>query len=198
MRIIGLTGGVGCGKSTVANLLKTEYNARILLTDDIAKASYNIGNEGYKKVIALFGENILNCEREIDRVKLSKIVFSDNEKLDSLNKLIHPIVWDEVEKNIAMAKEDKIQFLVIESAILVEAGYKKLCDEIWYIKSNKEERIKRLLESRGYSKEKSESIINNQAKEDEYIKNSDFVLDNNGDITELKNAIDKIINSGKE
>lgn len=198
MRIIGLTGGVGCGKSTVASILKEKYNAKILLTDDLAKASYEKGEKGYIRIKEHFGESILNDSGYIDREKLAKLVFNDEEKLNMLNSLIHPIVWEMVMDEVRIARQKEYQYLVIESAILVEAGYKKVCDEIWFVRSKKDIRIKRLSDTRGYSVEKSESIINNQAKEDVFIKNCDIIIDNDEDITKLECAIDGIINSRKE
>lgn len=196
MKIIGLTGGVGCGKSTVANILMKDYDAKVLFTDDIAKASYAKGEEGYRKIIETFGDDILDETGDIDRAKLGQIVFADEIKLKMLNSLIHPIVWDEVIKSIKELKKSS-GLLVIESAILIEAGYKELCDEIWYVRSDDDVRINRLMQTRGYTKEKCESIINNQGNEKEYISNSDVIINNNSDILQLKNAISKSI-SGKE
>lgn len=198
MRIIGLTGGVGCGKSTVADILKEKYNAKILLTDDLAKASYKKGEKGYIRIKEHFGESVLNCDGYIDREKLATLVFNDEEKLNDLNNLIHPIVWEMVMDEIRMAKEKGYEYLVIESAILVEAGYKKVCDEIWLVRSRKDIRIKRLFDTRGYSVEKSESIISNQAKEDVFIKNCDIIIDNDENIDKLECAIDRIINSRRK
>ena len=130
--------------------------------------------------------------------KKFQIVFSDEIKLKELNGLIHPIVWDEVIKSIKESKALNVPYLVIESAILIEAGYKALCDEIWYVRSDYQVRINRLEETRGYSKEKCENIINNQGKEEDYKKNCDIIIDNSTDIIRLKEAIHKVINSGKE
>ena len=198
MKVIGLTGGVGCGKSTVAGILMKEYNAKVLFTDDIAKASYAKDKEGYKKIVDFFGHDVLDIYGEIDRIRLGQIVFSDETKLKELNSLIHPIVWDEVIKSIKESKEANVSYLVIESAILIEAGYKALCDEIWYVRSDDSVRINRLEQTRGYSREKCQSIISNQGKEEDYKKNCDVIIDNSADIILLNKAIDKIINSGKE
>lgn len=198
MKVIGLTGGVGCGKSTVANILMKEYHAKVLFTDDIAKASYEKGEEGYNKILACFGEGVLDEEGEIDRIKLGQIVFSDEGKLKELNSLIHPIVWEKVTKSIENSKKEDIPYLVIESAILVEAGYKAICDEIWYVRSDDEVRMNRLEQTRGYSKEKSQNIINNQGKEDDYKKDCDVIIDNSTNIIQLNKAVRDIINSGKE
>jgi len=198
MRIIGLTGGVGCGKSTVAAILKEKYNAKILLTDELAKSSYEKGEKGYARIKEYFGESVLTKNGDIDKEELGKIIFNNEEKLNLLNSLIHPIVWEMVMDEILIAKKKDYNYLVIESAILVEAGYKRICDEIWFVRSKESVRIKRLSETRGYSEEKSKSIINNQAKEDVFIKNCDIIIDNDEDIIKLECAIDRIINSRKE
>ena len=198
MRIIGLTGGVGCGKSTVAAILKEKYNAKILLTDELAKSSYEKGEKGYARIKEYFGESVLTKNGDIDKEELGKIIFNNEEKLNLLNSLIHPIVWEMVMDEILIAKKKDYNYLVIESAILVEAGYKRICDEIWFVRSKESVRIKRLSDTRGYSEEKSKSIINNQAKEDVFIKNCDIIIDNDEDIIKLECAIDRIINSRKE
>ena len=198
MRIIGLTGGVGCGKSTVAAILKEKYNAKILLTDELAKSSYEKGEKGYARIKEYFGESVLTKNGDIDKEELGKIIFNNEEKLNLLNSLIHPIVWEMVMDEILIAKKKDYNYLVIESAILVEAGYKRICDEIWFVRSKESVRIKRLSDTRGYSEEKSKSIINNQAKEDVFIKNCDIIIDNDEDIIKLECAIDRIINRRKE
>ncbi len=195
MKVIGITGGVGCGKSTVANILKDRYNALLLLTDDIAKSTYDKGNEGYNRIIKTFGKEVLDEDGTLLRDRLAKLVFEQEEKLKLLNNLIHPIVWDRVVASIEKAKLENKAYVVIESAILVEAGYKKLCDEIWYIFSTEDVRIKRLMDTRGYSKQKCESIMNNQKNMDKYMEDCDIIINNNGDTLELEKEISRAINT---
>lgn len=193
MKVIGLTGGIGCGKSKVAEILKEEYNATILLTDDIAKAQYNKGCEGYIKLCELFGSAILDNQEEIDKSALATIIFNDSKQREKVNGIIHPIVRKIVEEGIDKSRRNNEKYVVVESAILVEAGYRDICDEIWFVKCDVNTRIERLMTTRGYTKEKCESIFANQAKEDEYLRNCDYVINNDSNITKLKEIIADII-----
>ncbi len=184
MKIIGITGGVGSGKSRVLNELKVQYGAYIIEADKLAHELMEPGKVIYEEIVTAFGEDIL-CEEEphvIDRVKLGKIVFSDKKHLEALNKIVHPLVKKSILMLIRQAKEKgDVRLFVIEAALLIEDGYKSICDELWYIWVDKETRIKRLMLQRNYTKEKSVSIMNNQSSDEFYKENCDFIIDNNRD-----------------
>ena len=184
MKIIGITGGVGSGKSRVLNELKVQYGAYIIEADKLAHELMEPGKVIYEEIVTAFGEDIL-CEEEphvIDRVKLGKIVFSDKNHLEALNKIVHPLVKKSILMLIRQAKEKgDVRLFVIEAALLIEDGYKSICDELWYIWVDKETRIKRLMLQRNYTKEKSVSIMNNQSSDEFYKENCDFIIDNNRD-----------------
>ena len=184
MKIIGITGGVGSGKSRVLNELKVQYGAYIIEADKLAHELMEPGKVIYEEIVTAFGEDIL-CEEEphvIDRVKLGKIVFSDKKHLEALNKIVHPLVKKSILMLIRQAKEKgDVRLFVIEAALLIEDEYKSICDELWYIWVDKETRIKRLMLQRNYTKEKSVSIMNNQSSDEFYKENCDFIIDNNRD-----------------
>ena len=184
MEIIGITGGVGSGKSRVLNELKVQYGAYIIEADKLAHELMEPGKVIYEEIVTAFGEDIL-CEEEphvIDRVKLGKIVFSDKKHLEALNKIVHPLVKKSILMLIRQAKEKgDVRLFVIEAALLIEDEYKSICDELWYIWVDKETRIKRLMLQRNYTKEKSVSIMNNQSSDEFYKENCDFIIDNNRD-----------------
>ena len=184
MKIIGITGGVGSGKSRVLNELKVQYGAYIIEADKLAHELMEPGKVIYEEIVTAFGEDIL-CEEEphvIDRVKLGKIVFSDKKHLEALNKIVHPLVKKSILMSIRQAKEKgDVRLFVIEAALLIEDEYKSICDELWYIWVDKETRIKRLMLQRNYTKEKSVSIMNNQSSDEFYKENCDFIIDNNRD-----------------
>lgn len=190
--IIGVTGGVGCGKSTVLEFLYEQYGASIYKADEIGHKIMEKDMPAYKKIVEYFGTEILDKSACIDRKKLGAIAFNDEEKLEFLNSIIHPGVQDYIINGIlAEYTNESHRLFVIEAALLIEAGYKNICTELWYIYADKDERIKRLISSRGYSREKCESIINNQLSEEIFRANSDFVVNNENDFNITKNQIEK-------
>lgn len=188
---IGVTGGVGTGKSTILGIIKKEYNAHIIMADDVAK--YLMDEEdgrAFKAVMDFFGNEILDENGVVDREKLSKIVFSDDEKLEQLNDIVHPLVRQEI-----IAEKDQIlainpnRLVVLEAALLIETGYKEILDELWGVVADKNIRKERLKLQRGYSDEKSESIIAAQISDEEIYKQCDFVINNSNDLDETRKQI---------
>lgn len=181
MKILGITGGVGSGKSRVLYDLEQEYHAYILEADKLAHELMEPGQSIYNKIIDVFGSDILDVDGRIDRQKLGAIVFSDSAKLEILNSISHPLVKDEIKKRISDIKNaGNVKLFIIEAALLIEDGYKEICDEIWYIHVPKEERIKRLMLQRGYTEEKCNNIFDSQSDEDFYISNCDYIIENGG------------------
>lgn len=182
MKIIGLTGGVGSGKSTVAHILEEKYGAYLCIADEIGHKAMKIGEKPYCQIVEFFGKDVLGKDLEIDREKLGRLVFQDNKKLNILNSFIHPYVYEDIGETIRqLRKKGKVPLVVVESAILIEAGYTKICDEIWYVSASKELRKKRLVEDRGYAPEKIQRVMENQLDEEEFCKNSTRILYNDGD-----------------
>lgn len=170
MKIIGITGGVGSGKSTIANLLKEEFNAKLFIADDIAKEFMEKGKESYIKVVEYFGKDILDKDDNINRKLLADIVFSDKEKLQKLNSFTHETVVNYLKLQIEnLKKENTENFIVIETALMKETNVDKMCDEVWYIYTNEDIRRERIKKSRNYTDEKIDNIIRNQ-KSDEYFR----------------------------
>ncbi|WP_286077260.1 dephospho-CoA kinase [Thomasclavelia cocleata] len=174
--VIGVTGGIGSGKSKVLFYVKEKYNAIILFTDDIANEQMLPGNISYKKVVDTFGTEILNSDKKINKDKLGKIVFSDPSKLKQLNNITHQNVIDYVKLKI---NENPNKLIFVESALLLDCELKDLCGKIWYVHADIEIRKERLMKFRGYTEEKIQRVLNNQKEEDFYIKNSDIVIHNN-------------------
>ena len=189
--IIGIVGGVGCGKSTVLTYLKEKYNAYIIEADKVAKEIMEKGNEVYNKVIKEFPES-LDKDDNIDRKKLAEIVFNDAKKLEILNNITHPGTIKEITDRINNSSN---QLVIVESAILIGSGIDKMCDEIWYVYCDLEKRIKRLMDSRGYSEEKTRNVIMNQMAEEEFNRVSDEFIDNSNSEEETHEQIDFIFSS---
>jgi dephospho-CoA kinase len=194
VKTIGITGGIGSGKSLVADIMIKKHKAYLIDTDRIAKEQMMPGGISYRGVVQYFGQDILDGEGVIDKDKLSKIVFSDKEKLLMLNSLTHPNVLHEVQREIAIKKESKaVPYCIIETALMIESGYDFLCDEVWYVHSSQETRRQRLKKHRGYTDEKIDAIFDSQSKEEDFFKNFTCVIYNNGDIDHLEQEIDKLL-----
>lgn len=194
--IIGLTGGVGSGKSTVLEILKEKYNAHILEADKIAYDLMLPGMFSYDEIVKEFGNEIILEDGLIDRKALAGIVFNDKEKLNKLNTIVHPQVKKEIERQIKEIQEkDKDAIIVLEAALLIEAGYKDICDMFWCVYTKYPIREERLINSRGYTKEKIKEIVNNQLSEEEFAKESQYLIDNSKSFNDTLKQIEKIINT---
>ncbi|MBP5659837.1 MAG: dephospho-CoA kinase, partial [Lachnospiraceae bacterium] len=182
MKVIGITGGVGSGKSLILNYIKDHYNCEIIMADDLAKDLCKKGELCYKPLVKLLGKDVLGTDEEIDRSVMAQKIFSDDSLRTGVNNIIHPGVKKFILKRIAYLRRKKTKdFLFIEAALLIEDGYKDIVDELWYIYTDKAVRRERLKKSRGYSDEKIDSIMASQLSEEEFRLNSDFEIDNSGD-----------------
>ncbi len=192
--VIGITGGVGCGKSTVLDVLNKKYNAHIIDADKVAHRLMEPFGQAYEKVRDYFGDEVISDDGCIDRKKLGQIVFNNKEKLEKLNGIVHPLVKEAIKKEIkAISSSDKNKLIAVEAALFIEAGYTDICDELWYIYTDKNIRIERLMNSRGYSVEKAESIIANQLSDEKFRKNCQIVIDNSKDTDYTETQIAEVI-----
>ena len=188
-RIIGITGGVGAGKSSVLEILKTKYGAKILLADLVAHELMEPGSEGLKRVVDALGNGFLKGDGSVDRKALADLLFRDPQALKQVNSIIHPMVWEYMKSS---ARESEQSLIVIEAAVF-DTAPAGLFDEIWYVYTSEENRIRRLMESRGYTREKCESIIKRQDPEAAYRKMADHVIDNNKTAKETEQQIKEIL-----
>lgn len=180
MLVLGITGGIGSGKSRVLYEIGDNYNSYICETDRLAHKLMN-EKKLKKSLCEAFGTEILNTEEDsIDRSKLGSIVFNDERKLEQLNMLVHPAVKEYILRDIEEKKE-KYDIYVIEAALLIQDGYDRICDEIWYVWASRETRIKRLMEYRGYSLERCEEVMANQPDDDFFEKYTNFTINNDLD-----------------
>lgn len=185
MRFIGITGGVGSGKSAVLNLLKSNYNCKIIVADELAKELEKKGNVCYEKLVDLLGEEILDEEGQIDYSKMSKMIYEDGDLLERVNEIVHPAVEQEIMSIVEDARASgRFDYVFLEAALLIECGYNSTVDEMWYVYAPEDQRIARLKETRGYSDEKIQRIMDSQLSEEEFRNNSDFVIDNSGTVKE--------------
>ena len=192
MHIIGITGGVGAGKSEVLSYIEKKYNCRIILADEVGHLVKMPGQKCYEQLIRLLGENVLLPDGNIDKAKMAEMIFQDAKLLEQVNALIHPAVEQYILNEIEKERESgALDFFFVEAALLLESGLCKYMETIWYIYAEKEVRRARLKAARGYSDEKIDSILASQKSEEEIKKHCDVIIYNNGQIEETRKQIDE-------
>ena len=194
MKTIGITGGVGCGKSRILEYIRENYNCKIITADDVANEIKEPGEVCYQPLIDLLGKEILGKDKRIDKKKMAAKIFADESLLLRVNDIIHPAVKDYILEYKKTEKEKgKIDYLFIEAALLIECGYNAHVDEMWYIYTKEEVRRERLKSSRGYSDEKIDSIMAAQLSEEDYKKGSDKCIDNSAGFENTVKQIRKLL-----
>lgn len=192
MKFIGITGGVGAGKTEILNYIRKHYRCEIYLADQVAKQLQEPGTACYEKLVALLGRDIVGADGEIDRGRMAEKIFSDAELLGQVNDIVHPAVKEFLAQRYSdAARSGKVELFFVEAALLIETGYGELVDEMWYVHADREVRRQRLMSQRGYSGEKVDRIMASQLDEDEFYKGSDFVIDNSGSLTESFRQVDR-------
>ena len=196
MKFIGITGGVGAGKSAILSYLDQKPDIRVMLADEIAHELMKRGTACYDKILAAFKDaDILDASGEFDRGKLAFVIFSDEKKREKMNGIVHPAVKEYVKEQYRLEKaRGQLSCLVLEAALLIEEHYDEICDELWYIYTSEENRRCRLKESRGYSDGKIDGIFASQLKEEEYRRYCKVIIDNNGDLVQTYHQIDEAMN----
>ena len=192
MKVIGITGGVGAGKSEILSYLKEHCNCRILMADRLAEELEQPGQDCYDQLLALLGREILQEDGRIDRKKMAARVFTDKSLLEAVNAMIHPAVKQAILQIIRDEKEAASRdYLFIEAALLIEDGYAEIVDELWYIHTEEEVRRQRLKASRGYTDEKIDSILREQLSEEEFYGHCHYVIENSGSLESVYEQLDK-------
>ena len=186
MKVYGITGGAGTGKSEVIKMLQENFGGCVIMSDEVARELMQKGNISYQLIVVYFGRDILMDDGEIDRKKLADHVFNNKEALEKLNSMTHPYVKDEIRKLIAEAEASgECRFVALESAILLECGYEDICDEFWYVYTKPEIRRQRMKETRNYSDEKVDSVMRNQQPDEVFFEQCSFVIKNNTTLSDV-------------
>ncbi len=193
MKVLGITGGVGSGKSAVLSWLGSEYKAIVTQLDEVEKKLQKKGQECYEQIVEEFGSDILDGNGELDRIRLAETVFQDQEKLAKLNAIVHPKVKAWVQNDIAQKRKEGIALYVIEAALLPTAGYESICDEMWYIYAEEAVRRSRLKTARGYTEEKISQMIASQPSDQMFRNCCDHMIDNNGSLENTKKQIGELL-----
>ncbi|MCR5527451.1 MAG: dephospho-CoA kinase [Lachnospiraceae bacterium] len=194
MKMIGITGGVGAGKSEIMAYLSRSCKCRVVRADEVAHLVTQPGKACYMRLVSLLNDDILNTDGTIDRRRMAEKIFSDSGLLSSVNSIIHPAVKEYVLEDVKREKElGRIDFYFLEAALLIEEGYDRICDELWYIYTSDEVRRKRLKESRGYTDAKISAIMAAQQSDDMFRRYSAHVIDNSGELESTYAQIDEVI-----
>ena len=204
MKIIGVTGGVGSGKTELLHYIEKNYRCRILLADEASHEVMQKGGRIYEPLVALLGSSVLDSSGEINRKEMAARIFSQEELLGRVNALIHPAVREyileavaEEREKAAAGAEDAVDYFFLEAALLIECGYRSVVDEMWYIYCDLAVRRERLKKSRGYSDEKIDSILSSQLTEAQFRSGSDVVIDNSGNLEDAYRQIREALASGE-
>jgi dephospho-CoA kinase len=190
---IGVTGGVGAGKSLVLSYLKEHHGARIIMLDEVGRELMQPDGACFKPVVNLFGTDVVKPDGTLDRPLIAKRMLADDDLRIKLNEIIHPAVLHETMNRIYRAEDEGVRLLVVESAILLETNYGAICDEVWYIYADVKVRAARLRASRGYDDARIRKTMEAQLSDEEFRKRADHVIDNSGDFELTRGQIDRVL-----
>jgi dephospho-CoA kinase len=189
--ILGLTGGIGSGKSTVAAML-SDLGARVIDADKIGHEIYRPGSEGFRRVVGAFGPGVVSADGQIDRRALGARVFAEPTALTRLNAIAHPLIAAEMARRIAALRSENYRGpVVIEAAVLLEAGWRALVDRLWVVSVRPETAIARVTSSRGLARADVERRIGAQMPDAERRREADVVIENDGTLATLRAQVEK-------
>ena len=191
MLVIGLTGSIGTGKSEAARYL-AQLGAEVIDADQVGHEAYTPQSEAWHNVVGAFGKEILDSNGEVDRKKLGAIVFSNQDQLSRLNQIMHPLMARMVAEEIEDLRGQGVEVAVVEAALLFEAGWDSLVEEVWVTDSSEDLVIQRLSERNGLTQEEVRKRISSQMDRSERLSRADLVIDNSGDIAAMESTIDKM------
>jgi dephospho-CoA kinase len=191
MKVIGLTGGIGSGKSTVAQFL-AELGATIIDADAIGLEVFKPETEAWREVVAAFGKQIINTDGTINRKKLGTIVFANPEARARLNQIMHPRIYEMVKAQLEEYQGRGVSVVVLEAPLLVEAGWTSLVDEVWVTTASEDIVFKRLRERTGLSEAESQARIRAQLPAEKRIREADVVIDTDCDLEGLKAKVKEL------
>ena len=197
MKIIGITGGVGAGKSTVLNILEELCSCKVVMADDVAKELMQYGKALSKLAIDLFGQESYKEDRSLNTAHIAALMYNDDVLKNKWTGAVHPAVKKEILFQIENAKAlEEVDYFFLEAALLLEEKYDEICDEIWYVYADEAVRIERIMTNRGYSLEKAKNIISSQKTHEEFLLGSQWVIDNGISIAktriQLENKLEEL------
>lgn len=191
MKVIGLTGGIGSGKSTVAGFL-IEMGASVIDADEVGHEILLPGTQAWNDIVKAFGRKVLAPDGTIDRKKLGHLVFGKPEALSVLEKITHPHITQTVKKSLAELQQQGVKVAIVEATLLIEGGWQPLVEEVWVTIAPRHTILKRLKERSGYSKAESLTRIQSQRTDEERIKDADIIINTDGTLEKLRANVRKL------
>jgi dephospho-CoA kinase len=192
VKTIGVTGGIGSGKSTAARLL-AELGAEVIDADQVGHHTYRPGSVGWQRIADAFGGDVVAADGTIDRKRLGAVVFSDPKALARLNAIVHPLIQEEVRARIDARRAAGYQGpIVVEAAVLIEAGWTPLVDEVWLVVTDRESVLDRVHAQRGLERSAIEARINSQLSDAERRRHATVVIDNSGSPEALRAEVKRL------
>ncbi len=196
MKRIGITGGIGAGKSIVLNYLQTACHCKIVQADELAWKLEDKGGPCYRPLIDLLGESIVLKNGHLDKKKIGSMTFPDPDLMRRVNAIVHPVVKEAARQEADLAGEEGYDWFFFEAALMFESKCDEVFDEVWYVYSPKKERIKRLIRDRGYSREKAEYIMSQQLSTQAFRAKADRIIRNDADPEAVYRQLVNIIQNG--
>ncbi|MGI6106728.1 MAG: dephospho-CoA kinase [Lachnospiraceae bacterium] len=187
--VIGVTGGIGAGKSEVLRVLRDNYGAAVIRSDEVAKELMRKGGPAYPLYLSILGEKVLGPDGEVDRAKAAEILFADPYKTRKINESVHPLVLEEIRRRVEEYKKNGVKLIAIESALLSEGKLTQLTNTVWFVDTPEETRITRLQDSRGYTRERCLAVMRHQKSEQQYRREADLVIRNDGIPVDLEGQV---------
>ncbi len=191
MRVIGLTGGIASGKSTVSKYLR-ELGAAIIDADLIAKETVEGNTPALQEIAACFGEGVLTSEGQLDRKKLAELIFDSPDERQKLNRIIHPRVISRVKELIALyKKQGNVPLIVVDAPLLLECGMQDMVDEVWLVAVPEDVQVERLTKRENLSAEAAQKRIDSQMKLEDKIKQAHRIIDNSQELAGTLAQVDE-------
>lgn len=192
MKVIGLTGNIGCGKSVVARMFE-ELGARVIDADRIARLVVDPGEPAWKEIVKTFGKEILNQDGTINRGRLGEIVFNDKEKRETLNGITHPRIIERIKELIEESGKENVEVVIVEAALIVEkGGMKPLINDLIVVTADEKAQIRRLMRRDRFSREAALSRIRSQIPLSEKVGLATYVIDNSGTLEETRRQVEEV------
>lgn len=177
MKVIGITGSSGSGKSTATKILSDEIKAKVINADEVVKQMQKKGNKYFEKMVELFGMEIIQQDGVLNRKKIAEIIFQDKEKKEGLDKLTFKYVVEEIKKQVQNVKEE---YVIIDAPLLIESKLNEICNIVIAIISKKEEQVKRICERDSLEEKEAKKRLGAQKDNEFYKTNADYIVENNG------------------
>ncbi|CEN92366.1 dephospho-CoA kinase [[Clostridium] sordellii] len=196
MLVIGLTGNIGCGKSSLSKILKD--NSLDIIDADIISREIMSNNKLLEEVFQVFGEDVKDKDGTLNRKKLASIVFSDDKKLIALNDITHPAIKNEIKRRIKDIENKGRNIVIVDAALLIEGKFLDLIDKLIVITCDEKEQLNRVMDRDNSNMDEALNRISSQMSQNEKVKFGDYIIDNSGSLEELNYKANKLITYIKE